>query len=222
MARTQILITDVPKERFDEQWPQQLRHEMAARFPDVEPEYFTPLSFLNRVVIIFRNEADTTRVHEWLRERFTREQYKVYLSEPLVGKPRGRSLTAASPQMADGAEETEVERPLLQIDTASAVDSAAGGLFPPSPSLSPDKQISPTKIKFPDDPKVHYYMEPAPERHTPVPQQGTGVPSDPSGTQYLYRGRSRSPRDNMPLSPSITLNRFPSERAGDQRGGTGH
>ncbi|AAS51331.1 ACR105Wp [Eremothecium gossypii ATCC 10895] len=214
MARTQILITDVPKARFDEQWPQLLRREMAISFPDVEPEYFTPLSFLNRVVIIFRGEEDTARVYEWLRERCAREHYKVYLSEPLVGKPRGRSLTAVSPQAGDGAEEAEVERPLLQIDTASAADSAAGGLFPPSPSLSPDKQISPTKIKFPDDPKVHYYMEPAPERHTPVPERGTGVPSDPSGTQFLYRGRSLSPRDNMPLSPSITLNRFPSERGG--------
>lgn len=78
--KTQILITDIPKEKFDCNWPQQLEDLIfKEQFPQVKPhlEYYTPLAFLNRVVIIFDQEPATLQVYEFLKTKLVGEPVKL-------------------------------------------------------------------------------------------------------------------------------------------------
>ncbi|AET41603.1 Rcn2p Ecym_8325 [Eremothecium cymbalariae DBVPG len=209
MGKTQILITDIPRERFDERWPQEVERRLRKEFSNVEPDYFTPLSFLDRIVIILRRERDTADVYEWLKRELVEDPIKIYLTEPLINKPRSRSAVAGRDR-AGKDEDLEMDKgvldkdgkPVLKIDISAAEGLGLGS----SPKLSPEKQISPTRLRFPDDPKVYYYMEPAPERSPTGPKFSEPCSSCSNGTQYLYRGRSPSLTDKMPSSPSITLN----------------
>ena len=57
--RTQILITDIPSGKFTSKWPTQLEKTLfKEQFPNLQShlQYYTPLPFLNRIIIIFDNE----------------------------------------------------------------------------------------------------------------------------------------------------------------------
>ncbi|SCW03398.1 LAFE_0G09538g1_1 [Lachancea fermentati] len=199
--KTQILITDVPREDFVKGWSQQLEKELfEVKFPDLKSkcEYYTPLAFLSRIVIIFEDEASTLQVYEYLNQELKSRGVKLYLTESLLARPRSKSMDDPVPSKS--------EKPILAIDTGSSVIS--------SPTLSPERACgqSPTAMRFPEDGKVHYYQEPAPRpemAEEPKPQSGK--------TTYLYKPdlkldvagvRGGSYGNSPPMSPSITLNEF--------------
>lgn len=212
--KTQILITDIPKEKFDCNWPQQLEDLIfKEQFPQVKPhlEYYTPLAFLNRVVIIFDQEPATLQVYEFLKTKLVGEPVKLFVTESLLGKPRSKSSdqipTPTSPK----------DKPVLSIDTAASVTNNSSASLG-SPSLSPDKSTlqSPTRLRFPHDSKVHYYQEPLP-KHLGSADNGQHVDHT---TKFLYRPRNlninttnmsstkKIGAESPPMSPSITLNEF--------------
>ena len=82
IERTQILITGIPRDKFLSKWPESLRKTVfEEKFPDLAPkmQYFTPLPFLNRIVIIMTDEESTLQVYNFLKS--------------LIEKENGRLLT---------------------------------------------------------------------------------------------------------------------------------
>lgn len=155
IPRTQVLITNVSKQLFDQGWPRDLDRELFDhKFPGLRCQlsYYTPLGFLSRIVIIFKDEQSALKVFHYLKGRLTGEQ-KVYLSESLLAKPASHS---------DG--EAEQVRPQLRLRTSSDASS---------PSLSPDRAESPTLLKFDNQSKLHLYQEPLPKEHIEPLAQGT-------------------------------------------------
>ena len=71
MARVQILLTNVDKKLFQQGWPRELESELFnTKFPQLRSRlsYFSPLPFLNRIVIIFADETSAGQVYDYLIE----------------------------------------------------------------------------------------------------------------------------------------------------------
>ncbi|CDO93597.1 unnamed protein product [Kluyveromyces dobzhanskii CBS 2104] len=97
VSKTQILVTDLENEIFSEGWPRLLEETLFQKqFPDIVPEYYSPLPSLHRIVIIVRSEEEAVRVYRFLQtfvgENSKLATCKVYLTESLISKPRSRSF----------------------------------------------------------------------------------------------------------------------------------
>ncbi|CAI4036513.1 hypothetical protein SMKI_15G3600 [Saccharomyces mikatae IFO 1815] len=174
--RTQILITDISSGKFASKWPTQLEKTLfKEQFPNLQKhlQYFTPLPFLNRIIIIFDNEDDTLQVFKFLQELLAKENggsMKLFVTESLLNNqhPRSRSTDDAVSLQGDSLPSLEGHRskPLLSINTdpgVTGIDSTSlskGGF-----SLSPDKSSleSPTFLKLSTDSKPFSYQEPLPK-----------------------------------------------------------
>ena len=97
LAKTQVLVTDLDTERFTLGWPRELEQKLfKEQFPEVSPEYYTPLPFLHRIIIILRSDIDANKVYEFLQRQVKEDasmmKCKVFLTESLISKPRSRSF----------------------------------------------------------------------------------------------------------------------------------
>lgn len=229
--RTQILITDIPRNKFDSKWPEELEKELFEKeFTGLKRklQYYTPLAFLSRIVIIFDDEAAARTVFEYLKRRLAEISCKIYLAESLLKKPRAKSVDDRQDNGDELRESREQRKPVLSINTDPAnTGVSSSSLSLGSPSLSPDRNSldSPTLLKFDSQSKAHYYKEPLPR-----PARGGSQTSFSSATdmpRYLYRpepspmtvtttssdgGKASSTDSDLripPPSPSITLNEFP-------------
>lgn len=231
MGKTQILITDIPKKRFDEKWPSQLESLLfEEKFSELKArlQYYTPLPFLHRIVIILDDEESALKVYEFLKSIVeNQDSMKLFLTESLLGQPRSRSFDDSF--KIGNIFDTNKEKPILLLDTNPSntgieVSSLAAG----SPSLSPDKTSleSPTLLKFSEGNELHYYKEPLPKQNssseliTPV----TSNASRDNEKTYLFRpalnldtasisqNNNNDSKDTLasspPKSPSITINEF--------------
>ncbi|CEP64073.1 Rcn2p LALA0_S10e01662g [Lachancea lanzarotensis] len=208
VPKTQILVTDIPHQEFSDGWPQQLQKQLFEdKFPELKCrcQYYTPLAFLNRVVLIFDEEQATLTIYDYLlQELGTKKPIKVYLTESLLTRPRSKSHDSST---TDEVDFQTFKRPQLSLDTQNTTGSSS--------SLSPDKAAThiPTPMKFPEDGKIHYYQEPLPK-----PEHKEEESKDQHGTKLLYPSRisptptntGQSPESALstPASPSITLNEF--------------
>ncbi|SCV03193.1 LAMI_0H06216g1_1 [Lachancea mirantina] len=203
--KTQILITDVSKAQFTKEWPKALEEQLfKTQFPELKKHctYYTPLAFLNRIVIIFDDEQATLKVYEYLDKNFATDGIKLYLTESLLGKPRARSHEDLSHALHEPA----------NVEPAADFSSPCG-----SPSLSPESVdvSSPTALKFPGDEKMRLYKEPPPK--SDAHHHDSTSNSFAGETQLLHKPQLSldvsSVKDSRagpstPVSPSITLNEF--------------
>ncbi|QEU60605.1 Rcn2 [Kluyveromyces lactis] len=95
--KTQILVTDLDSDKFNEGWPRSLEETLFQKqFPHITPEYYSPLPFLHRIVIILSSEDEAVRVFQfvqnYVREALGLTDCKVYLTESLISKPRSKSV----------------------------------------------------------------------------------------------------------------------------------
>lgn len=195
MSKTQILITDIGKDKFENSWADDLRKMLFEReFLTIRPEYFTPLPFLNRIVIIFRNEDDALKIYEYLQKYLLGTKVKLCLTESLIGKTRSAS--------ADLCEYDNNDDTTRHMTVDTSIDNSKSESICNSSSLSPDLPISVTKLKFPDDPHVRYYKEPAPEK---LKLKISDDKTNSNLTHFLYKSKTS---DDLPPSPSIVLNEF--------------
>lgn len=185
--KTQILITDIPKDKFTGKWPEQIEKKLfSATFPQYKAklEYFTPLAFLNRIVIILNDEQSANDIYNFLIPIISQEEgIKVFLTESLL-LPRSRSFDDTENQLSvlnkapnnNNVGQTrrgsisemflDSGKPILSLDTnplRTGVDVSS--LSVGSPSLSPDKcnLNTPTLLKFDAESKPYYYSEPLPK-----------------------------------------------------------
>ncbi|QHS76314.1 Rcn2p [Saccharomyces paradoxus] len=174
--RTQILITDIPSGKFASKWPTQLEKTLfKEQFPNLQSrlQYYTPLPFLNRIIIIFDNEDDTLQVFKFLQQLLAKENggpMKLFVTESLLNNqhPRSRSTDDAISLQDNSSPLLEDHRskPLLSINTdpgVTGIDSSS--LNKGGSSLSPDKSSleSPTLLKLSMDSKPFSYQEPLPK-----------------------------------------------------------
>lgn len=99
-AKTQILITDIPKDKFSEKWPTTLENEIFRdHFPNLrlKLQYFTPLQFLNRIVIIMLDQDSTEQIYQFLKDKVISKPMKIFMTESLLGnqQPRANSCDDA-------------------------------------------------------------------------------------------------------------------------------
>lgn len=95
--KTQILITDIPKDKFIKKWPASLENEIFKdNFPDLRSklQYFTPLQFLNRIVIIMNDSESTQQIYHYLKDKVISKPMKIFITESLLGnqQPRANSF----------------------------------------------------------------------------------------------------------------------------------
>ncbi|SCV13859.1 related to Regulator of calcineurin 2 [Nakaseomyces glabratus] len=214
--KTQVLITDVPKNKFDSKWPDTLEKKLfKEKYPQYRKhlQYFTPLPFLDRVIIILDDEAATMEIYEYLQKE-----------EPslLSNRFRSRSMGESSPEDSNAASNGSADgnsaigdKPILSLDTNPVstginVQSLAMG----SPSLSPDRRTSlesPTLLKFANDEKAHLYREPLPTKSDSSKESSPGTTELHKSqkltvsTDAVNKMASNTP---PPLSPSITVDEF--------------
>lgn len=230
MSKTQILITDIPSECFKQKWPEQLEKELFEdKFPEFKAQlfYYTPLSFLNRIIIILSDEATTLKVFNYVHSLVQDQgrKVKMYLTESLLSKPRSKSTDDVSnlPEQKSQDQESRNDKPILSIDTnplSTGVNSSSLSIG--SPSLSPDRTCleSPTLLKFDNQSKLHYYKEPLPKLNR---RESLNTSTSTDDTKYLFKPKQSSASmtiltnltpsstksfDIPPPSPSITLNEF--------------
>ncbi|CAI2027834.1 hypothetical protein SEUBUCD646_0H02560 [Saccharomyces eubayanus] len=216
--RTQILITDIPREKFDSKWPTQLEKTLfTEQFPKLQSnlQYYTPLPFLNRIVIIFDNEDDTLKVFEFLQGLLAKESggtIKLFVTESLLNnqRPRSRSSDDAAVFLGDSSPvlEGHHSKPLLSINTDPGVTGVdTSSLSKGGSSLSPDKSSleSPTFLRLSTDSKPFSYQEPLPKlsrsssstsnlslngsSQTSLPSQLENKDKPTSDTKYLFASK---------------------------------
>ncbi|CCK68002.1 Rcn2p KNAG_0A03140 [Huiozyma naganishii CBS 8797] len=212
--KTQILITSVPKTLFSEGMPKRLESRL---FEDVFPqlrakvEYFTPLPFLNRVVIILADESATREVYDYLRahaDELVPGPIKLFMTESLLAS-RSRSFddrdgsrtsedaaaAAATAALASNDPAQQGRPPILSLDTnPKRTGVQMSSLSAGSPSLSPDRSSveSPTLLKFNRDEEPHYYQEPRPGKAGDSRESLT--PTESLGRRRRSRRRRRRSR----------------------------
>lgn len=185
MARVQILLTNVDKKLFQQDWPRDLEVELfSTKFPQLKSQlsYFSPLPFLNRIVIIFTDEKSASEVYDYLTENHP-SNVRVYLSESLLSQ---RSNSESETERIGKSGSNGGEKPILSLNTAHEGNIS-------SPTLSPDRAGSPTLLKFDKNSEFHLYQEPLPKNQ--------GQPLQ-VGTKCLWQDQ------RQPMSPSITLDEF--------------
>ncbi|GAV54954.1 hypothetical protein ZYGR_0AS02770 [Zygosaccharomyces rouxii] len=185
MARVQILLTNVDKKLFQQGWPRELESELFnTKFPQLRSRlsYFSPLPFLNRIVIIFADETSAGQVYDYLIENHP-GNVRVYLSESLLPQ---RSNSETDTERISKNSSGGGERPILSLNTAQEANVS-------SPTLSPDRAGSPTLLRFDKNSEFHLYQEPLPKNQKQPLQVGT---------KCLWQDQGQ------PMSPSITLDEF--------------
>lgn len=188
MARVQILLTNVDKKLFKQEWPRDLESELFNdKFPELKSQlkYFSPLPFLNRIVIIFCDETSASKVYDYLLGKHP-DGVKVYLSESLLPQ-RSNSETDAERINQSNNGVTDGGKPILSLNTSQEMSASSPTLY------SPDRAGSPTLLKFDENSEAHLYQEPLP-KHKKQPLQ--------IGTKCLWQDQGQ------PMSPSITLDEF--------------
>lgn len=222
--KTQVLITDVPKVKFNG-WPKELEKRIFGKYPELRKhlQYFTPLPFMNRVIIIMDEESAAVKVYEYLRDEepttSKNDEIKLYMTESLLAN-RFRSRSMGEPVSDDSEPNTptgESKLPILSLDTnpvTTGID--AGSLAMGSPSLSPDRRSSvesPTLLKFGDVDHAHLYREPLPNKEansssTSISSENETVLQKPQKLSILTEGISSDGAGSPPKSPSITVREF--------------
>lgn len=195
MKKTQILITDIPKNKFSEEWPKWLEKQLFEdKFPElkINLQYFTPLSFLNRIVIIMDTEASTITIYEYLKDVIARDsvKMKLYMTESLlISNVNGSDKNPIRSRSFDDVNKytnnnnngqeikldpikdlTSLRKPILSLDTNPQTTGVSlNSLSVGGQSLSPDRASleSPTLLKFSGDSKSIYYQEPLPKVSLP-------------------------------------------------------
>ncbi|KAH3902276.1 uncharacterized protein SCODWIG_01102 [Saccharomycodes ludwigii] len=155
--KQQILITDIPKEQFNNDWPSALKKELfEKKFPELLPDllYYTPLPFLSRLIIIFNKESCARRVYDYITGKDNGIKIvpgvNIYLVESLLQKKhRSKSFTGSINQLPS----------VITTDLQQEISSTL------SPNSINNVNTSPTVLKY--DNKVRYYQEPLP-KCTPV------------------------------------------------------
>lgn len=211
MLRTQILITDVADEKFSHGWPQELEKELFERtYPNIVPDFYSPLPFLHRIVIILHTDEEAEIIHDYLKkyleEDLNKQNYKIYRTESLISRPRARSMNDV------GADLGEDGRPVLKIDTSASGSSTSvrdilqESIATHSTLSSPDQPISPTRLRLQDGQKEYFYMEPPPSKvKSGYRQMVDGI--EPSFEQTTIKDGSSDQEgpDQRTRSPSITV-----------------
>ncbi|CCD24958.1 Rcn2p NDAI_0E01420 [Naumovozyma dairenensis CBS 421] len=207
VKKTQILITDIPKEKFVSKWPQELEEKIFdENFPNlkINLQYFTPLQFLSRIVIIMNDQESTDVIYEFLQKlmkELAPTPIKLYLTESLLvnnakgdsNRPpiRSRSFDDMEKINDNNDGKNSLQKPILSIDTDPVrTGIAVGSLALGGPSLSPDRRTSiesPTLLKFAPDSKSIYYKEPAPKISPQSTKESSSSPVDGSQTKYLFQ-----------------------------------
>lgn len=176
--RTQIIITGINKDLFTAKWPESLQTKIFdTKFPEYKNKvsYFTPLPFLNRLVIILDDETSAKQIYDYLQTIITTTDtkytgMKLFLTESLL-LPRSRSFDdsdSVSPVRKSSITESllDLGKPILSLDTNPLTTGVnASSLSIGSPSLSPEVSNvdSPTLLKFSNESKPYYYKEPLPQ-----------------------------------------------------------
>ncbi|CCF59216.1 hypothetical protein KAFR_0G01820 [Kazachstania africana CBS 2517] len=235
-AKIQILITDLSKDSFASKLPSAIEKKIfAEKFPELSEKltYFTPLPFLNRIIIILKDEESASKIFKFLEDFIPTvdPNIKLYLTESLLVNSRPRAKS--DDPFSRGNQAVPSSKPFLSLNTnpfntGIASESLAVG----SPSLSPDRSSleSPTLLKFSDNSKPYYYKEPLPK--VPNDDEETGLPIDAndsftpitSTTSTWSRldtgdkrknlrldtdtNKNETRDDSPPKSPSITINHF--------------
>lgn len=134
--KTQILVTNLDSEKFNEGWPRSLEETLFQKqFPHITPEYYSPLPFLHRIVIILSSEDEAVRVFQfvqnYVREVLGLTDCKVYLTESLISKPRSKSVddkdvnsTAAAAAAASAAVKTQSQSQSQSQTTSDSTESS--------------------------------------------------------------------------------------------------
>ncbi|QLG74018.1 hypothetical protein HG535_0F05300 [Zygotorulaspora mrakii] len=223
MPKTQILITDIPTAYFKEKWPDQLEKELFVKlFPQFSSNllYYSPLAFLNRIVIIMDNEETTIQMYNSLKNLLASQKRtaKLYLTESLLTKPKSRSsddltlMSKRSPerQNTNTTTDTHLEqpesqrlqtpsqqlsqasKPILSIDTdPSSTGISTYSLSIGSPSLSPDR----TSLESPtmlkfDSQSKLHYYKEPLPKLNKRVSQSTFDSSPADTTTYLFKPRN--------------------------------
>lgn len=193
-VKTQILITDIPKDKFTQKWPSTIEKLLfETKFPELRSklQYFTPLPFLQRIIIILDDSQSAHKLYDFLKDgNYINKPLKIFLTESLLvgSNPRARSfddstkttnsfdkitnpfLDLARPSRVDNNNNNnDTARPILSLETDPLKTGVtSNSLCAGSPSLSPDNGMleSPTLLKFDKDDKPHYYKEPLPKTNS--------------------------------------------------------
>ncbi|CCH63039.1 hypothetical protein TBLA_0J00390 [Henningerozyma blattae CBS 6284] len=107
--KTQILITDIPQQAFKSDWPSTLYNLLFVdKFPLIKSDllYYTPLAFMNRIVLIFGNEENTLKIYDFLKNFQSMknnvnsrnlQEAKIFINEPLITRQRAKSVDDIDP-----------------------------------------------------------------------------------------------------------------------------
>lgn len=168
--KTQILITDIPKEKFTQKWPKTIETLLfETKFPELRSklQYFTPLPFLQRIVIIFDDSTSALKTYDFLKEKeYVNKPMKLFLTESLLigSNPRAHSFDSSMSNSSTSydkttnpflhinrvncspdksldieSEENLKDKPILSLETNPLKTGVTtGSLTLGSPSLSPD------------------------------------------------------------------------------------
>lgn len=174
--KTQILITDIPRDAFTSNWPNELRSKLfSIKFPQYFKllNYFTPLAFMNRIILILDTEYAANDIYNFLQNEKTNknDKYlnssKLFLTESLITKPRSNSTpTLSNTTTTTTSTNKQEETPVLSIDTnPHSTGINKNSLERGSISLSPDSSslMSPTLLSMEGNDTKRYYMEPKPD-----------------------------------------------------------
>ena len=168
--KTQILITDIPKNKFTQKWPKTIETLLFdKKFPELKSklQYFTPLPFLQRIVIILNDPKSALKLYDFLKDgKYVNKPMKLFLTESLLigSTPRACSFDDSmndnsisydkttnpflhiSKDKSDSNKNVNVEsqgnlksKPILSLETNPLKTGITlGSLSIGSPSLSPD------------------------------------------------------------------------------------
>lgn len=172
-TKTQILITDIPKDKFTQKWPKTIETLLfETKFPELRSklQYFTPLPFLQRIVIIFDDSTSASKTYDFLKDgKCVNKPMKLFLTESLLigSNPRACSFddsmndnftpydkttnpfshinsikSSANKNIDKESQENLKEKPILSLETNPLkIGVATGSLSLGSPSLSPNNSL---------------------------------------------------------------------------------
>ena len=168
--KIQILITDIPKEKFTQDWPKTIETLLfETKFPELKTklQYFTPLPFLQRIVIILNDSKSALKLYEFLKDGgYVNKPMKLFLTKSLLigSSPKPHSFGDSSKDNSGCYDKTTTpflyinkdktnpnkntneesrgnvkSKPILSLETNPLKTGITlGSLSLGSPSLSPD------------------------------------------------------------------------------------
>ncbi|KAL6941724.1 hypothetical protein ACO0RG_002862 [Hanseniaspora osmophila] len=190
--KTQILITDIPKCKFEQNWPQLLQTQLFngtdAKFKYGSNEgddvtVFTPLKSLHRIFIMCTNEKTALKLYHYLQDHPNingtnnntqsnqcNGKMHVYLTNSMLKSFSSQSSISTTSSSLNTATSTSTP-PVLTVDTEgiefmkkhkSCNTCSDGSLSPVTMDYSPGGH--PVKMKRIDTGEYVYYNEPKPNK----------------------------------------------------------